>query len=246
MGKGKRAYLLLACLLLLTHFTHGQDTLKEEYRIPDEEVYEEVVKVPNHELLQQQSPNPVVARTVDAQKLENIRRDEAYWYANHTFSKKQKAAATSSRNWVDIVFWILLTVGALAIIGWFLASGNLRLFRKQSTALDTLPAEGTEDIYELNFESSIRDAVAAGNYRLAVRLHYLQLLKLLADKNLIRYTQDQTNSHYLLQLAGTKWHPEFFKLTRHFEYIWYGKFPLTPVGYEQLRQDFDHFKNHIV
>ncbi|HMC86139.1 MAG TPA: hypothetical protein VKI61_11465, partial [Chitinophagaceae bacterium] len=44
-----------------------------------------------------------------------------------------------------------------------------------------------ENIHSIHFEQAIDQAIANGNYRLAVRLLYLQTLKMLADKNVISW-----------------------------------------------------------
>ena len=61
----------------------------------------------------------------------------------------------------------------------------------------------TENIFEINFQQEIDKAVQAGNYRLAVRLLFLRLLKNLAEKNIIQYQQDRTNFDYLMQLGNS-------------------------------------------
>lgn len=92
-----------------------------------------------------------------------------------------------------------------------------------------------EDIHGLDFPALLTDAEAAGNFRLAVRLGYLQALHALSEHQLIQWQPDKTNQHYLTELAGTSWQPPFARLTHQFEYAWYGEQPLTPATYGQVR-----------
>ena len=80
----------------------------------------------------------------------------------------------------------------------------------------------TEDIFAINYQKEIDKAAQQGNYRLAVRLLFLRILKNLSQKNIIRYTQDKTNLDYLVQLHATRYYSDFFRITRNYEYSWYG------------------------
>ena len=68
----------------------------------------------------------------------------------------------------------------------------------------------TEDIFAINYQKEIDKACSKGNYRLAIRLMFLRLLKDLSEKNIIQYTQDKTNFDYLIQLHPTRLLQRFF------------------------------------
>ena len=100
-----------------------------------------------------------------------------------------------------------------------------------------LPYEAlTEDIRGIDFATELARAEQAGNYRLALRLGYLQTLRHLTDRNLIQWQPDKTNHDYLRELAGTRLAPDFRVLTRQFEYVWYGELPLVAGQYPELRE----------
>ena len=114
--------------------------------------------------------------------------------------------------------------------------------RPQKKLLEDENAEITEqDLFSINFENETRNAVMAGNFRLAIRLWYLRTLKELTEKNLIQYGHEKTNSEYLGELYQTKYYKEFMKLTRNFEYAWYGKFELTEQMYQKVEKEFAAF-----
>ncbi|AII52990.1 DUF4129 domain-containing protein [Hymenobacter sp. APR13] len=94
----------------------------------------------------------------------------------------------------------------------------------------------SEDIHGLQFDELITAAETAGNYRLAVRLGYLQVLKQLTDQGLIRWQPDKTNHDYLFELPPGPLPDAFRELTRQFDYVWYGEQDdLTPGHYAQAR-----------
>ncbi|MBD2714835.1 DUF4129 domain-containing protein [Microvirga sp. STR05] len=93
-----------------------------------------------------------------------------------------------------------------------------------------------EDIHGQDFDALLAAAEAESNYRLAVRLGYLHVLKQLADQNLIRWQPDKTNHDYLFELPAGPLPEAFQELTRQFDYVWYGELDdITPTHYAQAR-----------
>jgi len=74
---------------------------------------------------------------------------------------------------------------------------------------------------------------------------FLQMLKTMSGKNIIQYKQDRTNFDYLLQLRDTKHYHDFFRLTRNYEYSWYGNFPVSDEAWQLIKNDFEKFNNTI-
>lgn len=77
-----------------------------------------------------------------------------------------------------------------------------------------------------------------GEYRLAIRFSYLQLLKTFSENGLISYGTDTTNSEYLAQLYSRPCYRDFFNVTRSYEYAWYGEIPVNKQQYESVVSDF--------
>ena len=92
-----------------------------------------------------------------------------------------------------------------------------------------------ENIHELDFPTLLADAEAAGNYRLAVRLGYLLVLKQLTDAGFIAWQPDKTNLAYERELPTGPLRTAFAGVSRQFEYVWYGELQLTPPDYAQAR-----------
>ena len=104
--------------------------------------------------------------------------------------------------------------------------------RRAAMTYDTM----AENIHEVDFATRLAEAEAAGNWRLAVRLGYLQLLKTLADGGQIQWQPDKTNHAYLAELpAAGPLRGAFREATRQFEYVWYGELALTAPLYAQIR-----------
>lgn len=92
-----------------------------------------------------------------------------------------------------------------------------------------------EDIHAVDFPARLAEAEAAGNYRLAVRLGYLEVLKHLSDQNYLHWEPNKTNHAYLHELPVGTLREAFRVATRQFEYVWYGELPLTATQYGPVR-----------
>lgn len=111
------------------------------------------------------------------------------------------------------------------------------------TPLDFM--EQAESIHDIDFAQALQRAIDTGNYRLGVRLLYLDCLKKLSDFNLIDWKPAKTNATYIDELTDTGIQVAFRRLTRRFEYIWYGDFGITQQDFVQLREAFRQFDDRL-
>jgi hypothetical protein len=150
---------------------------------------------------------------------------------------RKQNGALQTLLWIGIV--IVFAIGLVMYLG----NSNVGLFRKKDRSVASMEEEEaiTEDIFAINYQKDIDRAAAAGNFRLAIRLMFLRSLKNMAEKNIIRYKQDKTNFDYLVELHPTAYYNNFFKVTRSYEYSWYGQFPVSEEAYRIIRNDFDQF-----
>lgn len=245
---------ILRINVLLVFFLHAkaQDTVEISPPVEtmDSSVYE--TSISNDYPFNQVTTSEIVdVRTIPANDLNKVKSDDEYWYVNEAppREKKEQKKPTnfSDVGWFRTLFWVLLIGGFVALLVWFLSTSNISLFRRRSKQVveQNVQEEVTENIFELNFEKEIQKAIDSANYRLAVRLLYLRTLKDLSLRNLINYTHEKTNSDYLFQLAGTPYYKNFFRLTRDFDYTWYGHFPLSQDSFSIIQNDFSNFKQQL-
>ncbi|MVM29591.1 DUF4129 domain-containing protein [Spirosoma sp. HMF4905] len=140
---------------------------------------------------------------------------------------------------------ILAAVAGLVIYLLMKAEVMKFLFPKsaQSSGLDY--ENLAENIHEIDFDTAVEEAVTRRNFRLATRLLYLQTLKRLTDAGRITYKPDKTNRQYVYELANSPLQVDFETLTRQFEFIWYGDFPVDESRFGQLRQQFRQFNQPV-
>lgn len=142
------------------------------------------------------------------------------------------------------VEWIFYLVSALAV-GWavlrLLGMDPGGLVRRRDRAQPLVMTEAAEDPHTIDFEGRIAAAEAAGDYREAVRLAYLRVLRRLSERALIRWQPDKTNHVYLRELRRSGLDGSFADLTYLYEWVWYGDFPLEAEPYRRVRSQFTRF-----
>lgn len=260
-------YFVSCVLCIIVSFTvHAQDIDTFPSVVIQDSIYQNNVNSSESYKFKEPAGKTVVTRQVPDRKVKELKSDDNYWYVdqapsgnressppgvNQKGEKERQERITRSRqinfpSWVRVLFWIILIGVFLALLIWFLATSDINLFRKKPKPIEEqVKGQPTENIFEMNFEREIQKAVGTKNYRLAVRLMYLRTLRDLSNRNLINYTHEKTNSDYLFQLAGTSYYNNFFKLTRSFDYTWYGRFELSEDGFGLIQNDFSSFKQQL-
>jgi hypothetical protein len=188
----------------------------------------------------------IAARQLPDSVLNVFKNDNAFWYANTDF-KKPEQKNTGSSAFMRTLTWLLVIAGFTALVIWFLATSNVGVFRRSSSKKIMSGEEHVEDanIFTINYTAEIERATRSGNYRLAVRLHFLQLLKNLSERNIIQYRQEKTNFDYLLQMRKSSFYQDFFRITRNYEYTWYGKFDINADAFSTMKSDFETFNRRV-
>lgn len=136
---------------------------------------------------------------------------------------------------------MLLAAGLIVFAVIKFAGLDLKIFAGKAKAVDVPYSESPDNIHEINFNEEIDKAVAAGNYRFAVRLFYLKALKLLNDKALIDWQPEKTNQTYISELTDPDKKKSFTALTMQFEYIWYGEFFIDREHFIEVKHNFERF-----
>lgn len=137
---------------------------------------------------------------------------------------------------------ILLGSGALVfLILKLIGMDVMQIFTGKTSMIEIPYHESLENIHEISFEEEIEKAIANRNFRLAVRLLYLNCLKKLSDAGAIKWQADKTNLAYLQEIQNPEQQQKFGSLTRQFEYVWYGGFKVDQENFQQIRTSFREF-----
>lgn len=145
-------------------------------------------------------------------------------------------------------FWLQLILEGMALalvillIYWLVKRKYLK--RKSRNAVAEV-VDLKEQLDDISYPGLVEQAVVAGNYSLAVRIHYLYILRLLDEKEIIHWDVHRTNLSYYYEIKGEKLREHFRKLIRIFDCVCYGEFQVDKDLYCSLEQEFNAFRKEI-
>ncbi len=162
------------------------------------------------------------------------------------FTQEQNSNAWYLQRWFVNMVWIIIISVFVAAIIYFLLSNKINLFSKNGVKTNLNDAISEEGLFNVNYDQLVQKYTNEKNYRFAVRVLYLQLLQLLSERNIISLQPQFTNAHYLQQLQSSSLYQNFFTVTQHYEYIWYGEFTVSESSFQTVKKDFTDFKNQAI
>lgn len=141
------------------------------------------------------------------------------------------------------LFSILAYAAIFALVGFiiYLIFSQVVLDKKLDPVFDEI--DEIEDIEDIDAEADYSVAVAAGNYRLALRMQFIKFLQLLSKKEKILWEREKTNRDYHRELTGSDLKRNFRELASIYERVWYGEEALDPVKFRSYDQRFITYHN---
>lgn len=150
-----------------------------------------------------------------------------------------------SPEWDRLILFVLFAAALVYAIIRLLKFNSFKIFYGEKEKKPLEHAIEEEDIHEMDFETLMKEATTAGNYRLAIRLLYLWALKLLTDANHVTWEPGKTNHDYLAELRKSDLKNGFRQLSYYFEYAWYGNFSISPELYKKVSGLFNDWKTTL-
>lgn len=193
---------------------------------------------------------PVRSEGLDHEKWESLTEGMEFPLPQIPEEEEVQVGDTSSGNREPFVKVLIIAVaiGLIAFILYQLLSGD-SLFgpknRKFSKSLQIDLENIEEHLPEADIPDFIRDALRKGDFKLAVRLHYLGLIQALARRQWIEWKRDKTNGDYLQEVQSQPVFDGFREVTLIFEKIWYGNRNLAEDGYRQIAGRFAEVEAEI-
>jgi hypothetical protein len=200
----------------------------------------------------------IAPRDFDESKLNELRKDEDYnytepptvaeslwdrfwrWIAQFFSVVFNEMAYT---DWGNVLLYVLAVCVLVIIV---LAVLKVDAFRVLSGS-DKNVTKGVfhENIHEMDFDVLIKEALAKRDFRNAVRLVFLQSLKLLSDKQHIDWQPGKTNHDYLDEVQSVDVKKGLGQLSYYFDYAWYGGFTISETQFSRVKTIFDSWQNSV-
>lgn len=128
-----------------------------------------------------------------------------------------------------VLFCLLLLI-LLRAFGVQLFVGKKRQQAEQTFSTETI----MENAPATAWDRRLQDAIEQSNYRLAVRIYYLMIIKELSAQQLIHWQKEKTNFDYVSELRNTSSYSGFREATLLFEQVWYGELNVSKPRFDEL------------
>lgn len=165
-------------------------------------------------------------------------------YGDADLSDTAESEFTGVNGELAVKAMYVLAGGFLLLIIFFVLKNTIG-GSGQKLYTGSLPDLEIEGIHALDTKALIAEAIANADYRLAVRLNYLEILKKLDENQWIKWVANKTNQDYVAELSSHEFGMDFRTLTHHFDYAWYGDFPIGENLYTNLADQFKQFQLKI-
>ncbi len=136
---------------------------------------------------------------------------------------------------IALVFLIMKLIGNRSLDG-KVKEQDIRTFSLE---------ELEEDFHETDLERHLRLALEAEDYKLAVRIYYLSIIKELSNRGWIRWKKEKTNFDYIFEMRRRQSSNDFRELTLAFEIVWYGDQSISKEVYHSISPVFASYLNQI-
>lgn len=195
------------------------------------------------ETTQNYNAEAIGIRTFDEKKWREA-VDGADFSETPALEPENKPAPDYSLPWAGAVLKIVSYIAVAAIVIFLLylvlreISFDVKTKRTPATMGD--PEKPPENIEDIDISGEFDRARREGNFRLAVRLYYLALLRKLHEMEIISWKKDKTNRDYLSEIFLKDFHfPEIRGLTFSYEAIWYGGRHVNEMSFQDLSSRFE-------
>ncbi|MCB9223764.1 MAG: hypothetical protein R2780_03675 [Crocinitomicaceae bacterium] len=91
----------------------------------------------------------------------------------------------------------------------------------------------------------LQEALSKGDYRGAIRIYFIFIIRDLAQKRWINWEKEKTNFHYLREMSGKAEFDDFNRSVSYFEIIWYGKREIDAGKFEEVKPNFTRFLDKL-
>lgn len=205
------------------------------------------------------SVNEVTARTIDSDKLKKYKDDPDFQYDKTV--QYELTIWERIIEWIksllrtifftdeysdlaDAILYIVMGITVITIILIIYRTEIRNLFSKDvKHSLAYL--ESGENIHGINFDEMIAKQLDDKNYRFALRLTYLKLLKVLDSKGFIKWRNDKTNRELIGQIKHKDLSTSLTILTEEFENVWYGGFDIDEKGYKHCTSAYSEISEIV-
>ncbi len=152
---------------------------------------------------------------------------------------------TQTQNFWRVLGIVIAVLAILLLIFTMLNVKTSSIFAKNSHINASWKEKDEEEILGAQIIDQINEAISKENYRLAIRLQYLNIIKTLSERGFIKWRPNKTNNDYIKELGKTDFVTWFKELARYYEFVWYGDFPVDVKTYHSFNELYKNYEGKI-
>lgn len=167
---------------------------------------------------------------------------------NYSFNERKNYDDSNSKNkrigsFGTIILYATLAIFLGLVVYYLFVHTNLSDKGKKVNTNETEVAPS--EISKTELELMLEKALSEQNFRLAIRIYFIFILKELSNKKWITWKKDKTNYHYLTEMRTKKLFPLFNESVRIYELVWYGDYSINEEDYSTLEPKLKAFLNAL-
>lgn len=168
-----------------------------------------------------------------------------------TLPKKKKISEPIERDlsgwnmpkWLGnlITFLVIALVAVLVFYLFFNSNVSKKSKKIQKDITSIIPTE----IPKTELELLLEKAIAQEDYREAIRIYFIFIIRGLIKKDWIAWEKEKTNISYLNEMRDKPYFKEFESTVSVFEIVWYGERQLSREEYNLLEPRFKNLTHNL-
>ncbi len=103
-----------------------------------------------------------------------------------------------------------------------------------------------EKMHELNLDDLLKEAISVKNFRIALRIKFLIIIKMLSQNGNINWAKEKTNWEYYTELNEKKLSSQFKDVILNFERVWYGELMLTEDQFNLVSPSYENLTKQLI
>ena len=159
--------------------------------------------------------------------------------------KPERKSLFGKGSGLKIFFYCLFIAVFLILIYYTFANKyiftNTKVVENQRVSIENIE----ENLKDADIDRFLTDSLNNSDFRLAIRLYYLKIIKELSALRWIRWRKEKTNLDYLYEMKSRPFFASFKNVTKIFDRVWYGEAEIDKGIYDQLAPVFENFLKGI-
>lgn len=190
------------------------------------------------------------AQTWSDNEWDEVAKDIDYGETKEDIAKKEREFPTFNTPEMNVLtpikYLVISLLIVLVIIGvvYFIKNNSKQMKSLQKLDINTVSIEHIEEnLKQIDLISLINQAKNQQQYKLAVRLCYLQFLKHLDEQKHLTLKINKTNNDYINEVADVDVKKILSLKTKEFEKIWFSK--IVEISEEDFLNIYNNYKTSL-